>query len=118
MNRFKLLFCAAVSSLSLAACSTTETWSPSERSAALGGAIGAAAGAAIAKDDVEGALIGGALGPAIGYYSGCKEQGGCFVGGRQVAGQSDLIYDRHGRRYYFLDRSDGRTYWDNGDFRG
>src|ERR1044071_7112807 len=75
MTSIKLLFCAAVSSLSLAACST-DRLSPAERDAAVGGAIGAAAGAAIAKNDAEGALIGGALGAAIGYYKGCKDQGG------------------------------------------
>lgn len=117
MSIIKTLFCAAVASLSLAACET-DNWSPAQRNAAVGGAIGAAAGAAIADNDVEGALIGGALGAAVGYYTGCKEQGGCYVGGKEVAGRSDLIYDRNDRRYYFVDRSSGRTYWENGDFRG
>ncbi len=118
MSLLKTIFCAAVASLSLAACSTTDSWDPSQRNAAIGGAIGAAAGAAIADDDLSGALIGGALGAAVGYYTGCQEQGGCFVGGRQVASRSDLIYDRDSRRYYYVDRSSGRTYWENGDFRG
>ena len=117
MTALKTLFCAGVASLSLAACET-DNWSPAQRNAAVGGAIGAAAGAAVAKNDVEGALIGGALGAAIGYYTGCKEQGGCYVGGKEVANRSDLIYDRNDRRYYFVDRSSGRTYWENGDFRG
>jgi hypothetical protein len=100
MSAIKTAFCAAVSSLSLAACSTTDSWDPSQRNAAIGG------------------LIGGALGAAIGYYTGCREQGGCFVGGKQVANRNDLQYDRNDRRYYYVDRSTGRTYWDNGDFRG
>jgi len=118
MSALKTVFCAAVSSLSLAACSTTDGWSPSQRNAAVGGALGAAAGAAVADNDLEGALIGGALGAAVGYYTGCREQGGCFVGGKQVASRSELQYDRNDRRYYYVDRSNGRTYWENGDFRG
>ena len=118
MTNAKIAFCAAVSSLSLAACSTTDSWSPAQRDAAIGGAAGAALGAAVAKNDLEGALIGGALGAAIGYYTGCREQGGCYVGGNRVASRNDLVYDRNGRRYYYVDRSTGRTYWENGEFRG
>jgi hypothetical protein len=117
MTRFKMVFCAGVASLSLAACET-DGWSPAQRNAAIGAGLGAAAGAAVSDNDTEGALIGGALGAAIGYYTGCREQGGCFVGGKQVASRSDLIYDRNDRRYYYVDRSTGRTYWENGEFRG
>lgn len=118
MSPLKTTFCAAVASLSLAACSSMDSWDPSQRNAAIGGALGAAAGAAVAKDDLQGALIGGALGAAVGYYTGCQEQGGCFVGGKQVASRSDLIYDQNDRRYYYVDRNTGRTYWENGDLRG
>jgi hypothetical protein len=118
MSALKTAFCAAISSLSLAACSTTDSWDPSQRNAAIGGALGAAAGAAVADNDLEGALIGGALGAAIGYYTGCREQGGCYVGGKQVASRNDLQYDRNDRRYYYVDRNSGRTYWENGDLRG
>jgi hypothetical protein len=118
MSALKTTFCAAISSLSLAACSTMDGWDPSQRNAAVGGALGAAAGAAIADNDLQGALIGGALGAAVGYYTGCQEQGGCFVGGQQVASRSDLIYDQNNRRYYYVDRNSGRTYWENGDLRG
>lgn len=118
MSTVRTIFCAAVSSLSLAACQMTENWDPSQRNAAVGGALGAAAGAALSDDDVEGALIGGALGAAVGYYTGCQQQGGCFVGGKQVASRSDLQYDRDDRRYYYVDRATGRTYWENGEYRG
>jgi hypothetical protein len=118
MSALKTVFCAAVSSLSLAACSTTDSWDPSQRNAAIGGAAGAALGAAVADNDLEGALIGGALGAAIGYYTGCREQGGCFVGGKEVADRNDLQYDRDDRRYYYVDRNTGRSYWENGDYRG
>lgn len=107
---------AAIASLSLAACQTQP--SPVERNAAIGGAIGALAGAAIADNDAEGALIGGALGAAVGAYTGCREQGGCFVGGKQVADNNDLRYDRRADRYYYYDRSSGHTYWQNGQYRG
>ncbi len=88
MSPFRMSFCAAISSLSLAACSSMDSWDPSQRNA------------------------------AIGYYTGCQEQGGCFVGGKQVANRSDLVYDRDGRRYYYVDRATGRTYWENGEYRG
>ncbi len=117
MSPMRTIFCAGIASLSLAACATDD-WSPSQRNAAIGGALGAAAGVAVNDDDVEGALIGGALGAAVGYYTGCREQGGCYVGGKQVANRTDMIYDERARRYYYVDRSTGRTYWDNGDYRG
>ena len=96
MSALKTAFCAAVSSLSLAACSTTDNWDPSQRNAAIGGALGA----------------------AVGYYTGCQEQGGCFVGGKQVAARSDMVYDNQARQYYYVDRNTGRTYWESGEFRG
>lgn len=89
---------------------------PSQRNALIGGAVGAAAGAALADDDATGALLGGAIGAAAGYYTGCQQQGGCFVGGRQV--QSDLYYDQAARRRYYVDPQTGRSYWENGEFRG
>jgi len=61
MSAFKTTFCAAVSSLSLMACSSMDSLDPSQRNAAIGGGLGALAGAAISDDDVSGALIGGAL---------------------------------------------------------
>jgi hypothetical protein len=118
MSAIKTSFCAVVSSLSLVACSSMDSMDPSTRNAAIGGGLGALAGAAISDDDATGALIGGALGAAVGYYTGCQEQGGCFVGGKQVAGRSDLVHDQNDRRYYYVDRGTGRTYWENGEFRG
>ena len=46
MSLMKTTFCALVASSSLAACSTMDGWDPSQRNAAIGGALGAAAGAA------------------------------------------------------------------------
>ena len=62
MSPMKTAFCAAVASLSLAACSTTDNRDPAHRNAAIGGA----AGVAVADDDLSGALIGGALGAPVG----------------------------------------------------
>ncbi len=118
MSAIKTAFCAAISSLSLAACSSMDDLDPSQRNAVIGGGLGALAGAAVSDDDVSGALIGGALGAAVGYYTGCQEQGGCFVGGKQVASRSDLVYDQNNRRYFYVDRNSGRTYWENGEVRG
>jgi Glycine zipper 2TM domain len=106
------LFAGAASLVLLAGC---ETMSAPQRNAAIGGGIGALAGAAIADNDLQGALIGGALGAAVGYYTGCRQQGGCFVGGERVAGERQ--FDSRVQRYYFVDSRTGRTYWDNGDPR-
>jgi hypothetical protein len=96
----------------LAACADTP---PSQRNAAIGAGVGALAGAAVAGDNTTGALLGGAAGAALGYYTGCRQEGGCFVGGRQVEG--DLQYDSRADRYFYRDDQTGRTYWENGDPR-
>jgi outer membrane protein assembly factor BamB len=104
--------------LALSACAQDgfSSLSPSERNALIGAGVGAAAGAALADDDAAGALIGGAAGAALGYYTGCREQGGCFVGGRRVA--DERVYDSRAGRYYYVDQQTGRTYWENGEYRG
>jgi hypothetical protein len=89
---------------------------PAERNALIGGALGAAAGAAVADDDAAGALLGGAAGAAIGYYTGCREQDGCYVGGRRVS--NERHYDERAGRYFYVDQQTGRTYWENGEYRG
>ncbi|MEZ5939066.1 MAG: glycine zipper 2TM domain-containing protein [Hyphomonadaceae bacterium] len=114
----RLYAAAGLAAMSLATACASGGYSPSQRNAAIGGAIGAAAGAAVSDDDLEGALIGGALGAAVGYYTGCRQQGGCYVGGDRVASRNDLVYDRGAGRYYYVDRSTGRTYWQNGEYRG
>lgn len=103
---------AAASLFTLAGCQNA---TPAQRNAAIGTAVGAAAGAAVAGDEATGALVGGALGAGVGYYTGCRQQGGCFVGGEEV--QSERRYDRRADRYYFVDPDTGNTYWANGDLR-
>lgn len=72
---------ASAALFTLGACENTP---PSQRNAGIGAAVGAVAGAAVADDDTTGALIGGALGAAAGDDTGCREEGGCFVGGDRV----------------------------------
>lgn len=103
---------ATAAALVLAGC---ESATPAQRNAAIGAGLGAAAGAAISDDDTEGALIGGAIGAAVGYYTGCREQGGCFVGGDRVSDRR--YYDQRADRYYFRDPATGNTYWENGEIR-
>jgi len=92
MSAIRTAFCAAVASLSLAACSSMDRMDPSQRNAAIGEALGAVAGAA----DLSGAL----------------------TGGKQLAARSELIHDPNDRRRHYVDRPVGRTYWENGDLRG
>lgn len=62
---------------------------PTQQGAAIGGAGGAAVGAAVADDSVEGAVIGGAAGAIAGALIG-----------RASEGSDRCIYrDEYGRRY-------------------
>ncbi|MDN2566726.1 YMGG-like glycine zipper-containing protein [Aquibium sp. A9E412] len=73
----------AVLMLPVAACTQTQ------QGAAIGGASGAAIGAAVANDDVEGAVIGGAAGAIAGALIG-----------RAAEGRDQCVYrDEYGRRY-------------------
>jgi hypothetical protein len=104
----------ATGALLLASCAGYQT-GPVERNTAIGTAAGAAIGAAVADDDTTGAVIGGLAGGAIGAYTGCRQQGGCYVGGRQV--DTEPQYDRSTDRRYFYDPASGNTYYANGDLR-
>lgn len=69
--------------LAVAACT------PTQQGAAIGGLGGAAVGAAVAGDEVEGAILGGAAGAVAGALIG-----------RAAEGSSQCIYrDEFGRRY-------------------
>jgi uncharacterized protein YgiM (DUF1202 family) len=57
------------------------------QTAILGGLLGAAAGAAVAKHDGQGAVIGGLLGAAAGSYFGCQKQ-------REQAQGAPYAYDQ------------------------
>lgn len=73
---------AIAATLAVAGCTATE------RGAVTGGAIGAAAGAIVADDDLEGAIVGGAIGAVAGAVIGrASEPGFC------------VYEDNRGRRY-------------------
>lgn len=87
--------------------------------AAIGAGVGALGGAIIADegDDLEGALIGGAIGAAVGAGVGAAttpDQNRNRVG----PGGQQLYFDSRANAYYYVDPRDGRTYWENGTFRG
>ncbi|WP_028034224.1 YMGG-like glycine zipper-containing protein [Chelativorans sp. J32] len=69
--------------LAAAACT------PTQQGAAIGGLGGAAVGAAVAGNEVEGAVIGGAVGAVAGALVG-----------RAAEGSNQCVYrDEYGRRY-------------------
>ena len=89
---------------------------------------------------MSGALLGGVAGAVIGNNTGSGDAGqGAAIGaatgaiaGGVIGSQKDndrrsvdtgprgepLVYDNYARRYYYVDRNSGRTYWANGDYRG
>ena len=102
----KKLLMLTVLLVPLAACSQTE------QGAAVGGLGGAAIGAAVARDPVEGAVIGGALGTVTGALIGnASERGKCRYRDRYgrvyTARCPDGYYrDRDYRRHDRYDRYD------------
>ena len=85
--------------LPLGACSQTE------RGAAIGGLGGAAVGAAVAGDPLEGAVIGGAVGTVAGALIGnASERDRCRYRGRNgrvYVAQCPGDYDWRGHRRYY-----------------
>ena len=79
----KKLFVMAPLLLAAAACT------PTQQGAAIGGLGGAAVGAAVAGNEVEGAIVGGAVGALAGALIG-----------RASEGSNQCVYrDQYGRRY-------------------
>ena len=113
-----IIAAGALAALGAAACTSTGN---TERGAVGGALLGAAAGAVIGNntgngDAGQGAAIGAATGAIAGGVVGSQQD-------RNTQAQTGphgepLIYDSYARRYYFVDRSSGRTYWANGDYRG
>jgi len=99
----------AAAALALSACAGM---TPTERGAATGVGIGAAAGALL-SGDVGGTAAGALVGGGIGWYLGCRQEGRC--GNVENRRQH---YDRHAGRYYFYEPQSGRTFWENGEPRG
>jgi hypothetical protein len=115
MNALKLTFCAGVAGLSLSACASHRI-STAERDAAVTAAATSSASAAIIARD--GTVGDGSAVAVEGYYTGCRAQAGCFVGGKRVSGRDALAFDNQLGRYYFIDPETRKTYWENGQLRG
>jgi len=119
----KIVAITAVSALSaLAAAACTQTGN-TERGAVTGGLLGAAAGAVIGNntgsgDAGQGAAIGAATGAIAGGVAGAGSDRNTTDAGGYGPNGEPLIYDGNIRRYYYVDRRSGRTYWANGDYRG
>lgn len=108
----------ALAGLALAACESNGQYQGTARDAAVGGAVGAAAGAVLAGDGsrTQGAVIGGALGAAAGGVYGCSRDRVC-PWNRDNPNQSQLYTDPQTGQRYFIDTATGDTYWENGQFR-
>ncbi len=113
-----IIAAGALAVLGAAACTSTGN---TERGAVGGALLGAAAGAVIGNntgsgDAGQGAAIGAATGAIAGGVVGSQQD-------RNTSPETGprgepLIYDSYARRYYYVDRNSGRTYWANGDYRG
>ena len=115
----KMFAIASVSALGLIAAAACTQSGNTERGAVTGGLLGAAAGAVIGNntgsgDAGQGAAIGAATGGVAGASSDRNTRDGAGYGPNGEA----LVYDGNARRYYYVDRRSGRTYWANGDYRG
>lgn len=125
MMRRILLAGAGVSCLMLGACTTTGNM---ERNAVVGGGLGALTGAIIGNntgsgDASTGAAIGGIVGAAGGAYSGYVQdqrynyQNPYSYNRGHDYRRPQLFFDHRYRRYYYIDPHNGRTYWQNGQYR-
>lgn len=119
----KIIAIASASALAMIAAAACTQSGNTERGAVTGGLLGAAAGAVIGNntgsgDAGQGAAIGAATGAIAGGVAGASSdrntQGAAEYGPNGEA----LVYDGNARRYYYVDRRSGRTYWSNGDYRG
>lgn len=116
----KMLIIATGALFALGATACTSTGN-TERGALGGALLGGAAGAIIGNntgsgDAGQGAAIGAATGAIAGGVVGNSQD-------RNTQAQTGprgepLIYDNYARRYYYVDRNSGRTYWANGEYRG
>lgn len=120
MKMFAIASVAALGLISAAACTQTGN---TERGAVTGGLLGAAAGAVIGNntgsgDAGQGAAIGAATGAIAGGVAGASSDRNTPDGAGYGPNGETLLYDGNARRYYYVDRRSGRTYWANGDYRG
>jgi uncharacterized protein YcfJ len=123
--KFALITAGALSALALGACTSTGN---TERGALGGAALGALAGAAIGNNTGSGdastgaaigAVVGGVGGAAVGNAQDRNQQAAQNQSQYQTGPNGEqLVYDNNSRRYYYVDRRSGRTYWANGEYRG
>ncbi len=112
---------SALAAMAVAACTQTGN---TERGAVTGGLLGAAAGAIIGNntgsgDAGQGAAIGAATGAIAGGVAGASSDRNTNNNAEGYGPNGEaLVYDGNARRYYYVDRRSGRTYWANGEYRG
>ena len=120
MNMLLKTAALTVTTLSLAACTTTQNV---ERNALGGAAAGAAIGAGVGavSGDVKvgegaaaGAVVGGVIGAIRGNNKDKEIQGGTISA--PVLDKTTRYQDANGR-YYYYERGTGRTFYENGQFR-
>ena len=112
---------SALAAMAVAACTQTGN---TERGAVTGGLLGAAAGAIIGNNTGSGdagqdAAIGAATGAIAGGVAGASSDRNTNNNAEGYGPNGEaLVYDGNARRYYYVDRRSGRTYWANGEYRG
>lgn len=113
-----MIIALAAPAVILAGCATNNTVRGGAGGAAAGGLAGAIIGNNTGSGDArQGAIIGAVVGGAVGAYAGCREDGGCRWN-QNNQNHSQLYYDQRAGRYYYIDQSSGRTFWQNGEYRG
>ncbi len=117
--KLTLIAIAALGTLAATACTSSGN---TERGAVTGALLGGAAGAIIGNntgsgDAGQGAAIGAATGAIAGGVAGASSDRN--NNNQQVGPNGEpLLYDSYARRYYYVDRRSGRSYWANGEYRG
>ena len=107
------IFTTALASAALLGVTACAGMTPSERNAAIGAGVGAAAGGLIGED-AGSAALGAVVGGAAGWYLGCREEGRCGAVDNRRA-----YYDNRTGRHYFRDPQSGRYFYENGEpYRG
>jgi uncharacterized protein YcfJ len=120
----KLVAMSVIAAAALGAVACTSSGN-TERGALSGAILGGVAGAVIGNntgsgDAGQGAAIGAATGAIAGGVVGNQQDNNDNRNNANNRGPNgeELIYDRNYNRYYFVDRRNGRTYWENGEYRG
>ncbi len=116
MRRTTLTLFAA-GALATACTQTGRTERGALGGAAVGAAAGAAIGAATGGNAGRGAAIGAGVGAAGGAVAGAASDRRNDDEAYNLNNRAGLTYDSRADRYYYTDRSDGCTYWQNGDYR-